>query len=103
MSTSYTIEELRQAMRETGNSSLATTFLDKLIAQADENRIERGSVPEFTEEHTGRGQWIPRRQWSVAHWRFYRSPNGKVTISLGGDFCTWAVQLGKLGVQWDAE
>lgn len=43
---SYTVTELRQAMRETGNPALATGFLDKLVTQADKNR----SHGEFSEE-----------------------------------------------------
>lgn len=51
--TTYTIGELRQAMLETGNEGLATTFLDKIMKQADKNRIAKEG-PGFTEEQVRR-------------------------------------------------
>ena len=47
--------------------------------------------------------WIPRRQWSLSHWRLYQSGNGKVQVSLFGEVFTWCVTLGKFSVFWDCD
>jgi len=50
---SYTIEEFRQALRETGNLGLATRFTDEIVAQMDKNRaVKQGG--EFTGEQVRR-------------------------------------------------